>query len=447
METLPKKYGWKPWFWLIGLPFLFELTENLLDHWKGDGNGVIEEIDTPLTAYQVISVMIALLFGAKLLADRNRKFWSRFVFSIAGIALLLLLAEGVARIVYRFSNRALSTVEGYRLSQPAPYRNAPYFSEEFVKESTLKLRWETPPATTLLLPVDFEGKYIHVRNKLRVTTDQPANSVKRILVFGGSTIFCNEVSDSFTVCSYLQRKLNADYPGRYAVYNYGVTSVNTSQELERLKTITLDSNDIVLMYDGVNDVFNTIYQDDPAGTIFSAQKKAYDSNPVFKFFYDMKARFLGHSRLVELLFNPYAKEEPEYLSDVQEMKKMSDFLYQHYLSNVMAARRYCSQSNAAFHHFLQPDLYVKQELTPYENQMLRYFEYPGLRKAFGYGRPQLVRANDEMAQTDSSSTDLSHIFDHTLNDVYLDFCHVAHEGNSLVADEMFKTIVQQQMLK
>ena len=441
-----KKSFWKPTIILLGIPVLCEIAESVLDAWKGDGNGVIDKIDTPLTVYQLISTLLFLLFLAMWFSEKGRKGWSKLTFSVAVLLFLLLIAEGVARVIYNFSDRRMYTVEGFRLSRPAPYADATYFSEEFVKESTQKLQWETPAGTNLILPVDFEGRYIHVRDQLRVTSNQPASCEKRILVFGGSTIFCNEVPDSFTVCSYLQRMVEEKFPGRYCVMNYGVASVNTAQQWERLKMVPVDSNDVVLMYDGVNDIFNTLYSNNPGGTIFQMQKDAYESSGTFRFFYKIMNRFRG-SRLVQLLFDPYTSEAPAHLANGSMLSELGVKLLDQYTGYTAASRDYCYDNGARFHHFLQPDIYIESKWSVYEETMMKYTSYPGARDAFMTGRDLLMKGVVQLNTVDSSSTDLSGIFADSGQEVYLDFCHVAHEGNRIIAAHIFNTLVERKILR
>ena len=55
---------------------------------------------------------------------------------------------------------------------------------------------------------DFDGSYINIEDGHRITTGSTDRREKRILVFGGSTIFCGEVPDSMTVPSRLQTLLD-----------------------------------------------------------------------------------------------------------------------------------------------------------------------------------------------------------------------------------------------
>ncbi|MFM8504327.1 MAG: hypothetical protein ACKOBB_04725, partial [Acidimicrobiaceae bacterium] len=67
---------------------------------------------------------------------------------------------------------------------------------------------------------EFKSADLNVKDGLRVTTDSPANATRKVLIFGGSTVFCSEVPDKYTVASFMQRSLN--YSSRnFRVVNHG----------------------------------------------------------------------------------------------------------------------------------------------------------------------------------------------------------------------------------
>jgi hypothetical protein len=79
--------------------------------------------------------------------------------------------------------------------------------------------------------------------------------------------------------------------------------------------------------------------------------------------------------------------------------------------------------------------------------MFSYFEYPGARNVFTIGRPVLKEAIEQLNGVDSCSSDLSAIFEQEKKEVYLDFCHVAHGGNEIIANNIFKTLEERVILR
>ncbi len=172
------------------------------------------------------------------------------------------------------------------------YVNEPYFSEEFLIESFVQPGgWISPEGTKLIFPQEFHGKFINVdilppvnAPYRRTINDIPAEILKRenkdnfkkILILGGSTTYCGQVPDSYTIASNLAKNLKtAPTQEKYFILNAGVTSANSSQEIERL-TYELDRGlrpDMVIIYDGVNDITQGIYFGDPDGVMFSHNRK------------------------------------------------------------------------------------------------------------------------------------------------------------------------------
>ena len=164
----------------------------------------------------------------------------------------------------------------FRKNKPEPYFDAKYFSDSFIKE------WKEHPGgytrfinTEIIIPNNFKGKYINVENNLRVTKYQPLQYKNTIHVFGGSTIFGGEVPDENTIPSFLQKKLN-DANVIYKVNNYGVSSIIAKQQYERLKnTVEVKNGDIVIFYDGANDILQKIYFGNKDGWIIGEGKKNF----------------------------------------------------------------------------------------------------------------------------------------------------------------------------
>jgi lysophospholipase L1-like esterase len=88
---------------------------------------------------------------------------------------------------------------------------------------------------------------------LRTTTDQPASSARRVLLFGGSTTECIEVGDAQTWPSALQRLLGGAASG-WRVENHGRSATTAANRATALESVAdLGPGDLVVFYVGVND--------------------------------------------------------------------------------------------------------------------------------------------------------------------------------------------------
>ena len=136
---------------------------------------------------------------------------------------------------FRAAIEGYSDDQEFRATQPPPYRGAPILLRRVHRRVVSPAGRLAPlPGTNAILPNDFKGKYFTVENGIRRTTDVPQGATVTIYLFGGSTLYNSEVPDDHTVASYLQRELVEAGFGGYRVVNFGVTSVSTNQQVERL---------------------------------------------------------------------------------------------------------------------------------------------------------------------------------------------------------------------
>ena len=165
-----------------------------------------------------------------------------------------------------------------RLTSPS-YINEPYFSEKFLTESFIQPNgWVTPKNTKLLFPDEFHGKYFNVDkiNPVKSTYRRTINKYKQndnvaiVLLLGGSTVYNSEVPDEFTIASIISEKINASSPNNFLFFNAGVTSVNSLQEVARLKYELAGglNPEIVIVFNGVNDIIQGVYCGNPEGVMF-----------------------------------------------------------------------------------------------------------------------------------------------------------------------------------
>src|SRR5262245_4065653 len=121
---------------------------------------------------------------------RHRPWLRRLLSVVVSVTFAWLLVEAASWCYLRFHPPAGPVGRWeFRSTRPAPYRDADYFSPEFLGESMRCVRLRNPPGTPDLVPGDFRGRFINVADGRRRTTDQPATWDRRVLLFGGSTLF------------------------------------------------------------------------------------------------------------------------------------------------------------------------------------------------------------------------------------------------------------------
>ena len=192
---------------------------------------------------------------------------------------------------------------------------------------------------------DFDGDYINIENGRRVTTDSKGLRQHRVLVFGGSTIFCAEVPDSMTIPSQLQ-KLVLENGYEFDVINYGISGIRIENQFAILKTvIDLGADDTVVFYDGVNDLDRIYtdalaqrYQAPPWRQIGRVANEAENRSWLI--------RYLSPSSYIE---RPGVKQE---FLDSEVRQKVADNRF----AFDKLAREYVGSRGAKFIHILQPNL-------------------------------------------------------------------------------------------
>jgi len=373
--------------------------------------------------------------------------WVGLAISLGTLVGFLAVLEIGARVYVRLVPPLPQTHLEFRRTQPPPYRNAPYFSEAFLAESFAHPGgWSTPPGTRLILPHDWDGTFFHVRDGLRQTTGQPSSFVNTVWMFGGSTVFCSEVPDDLTLPSFLQRDLAARYGDRYRIVNAGTTTVAIVQEVERLRTVAIQPGDLVIFYDGVNDILQRVYYGRDFETIVEHNRRAIEELPLpRRLALAVVRRLSSHSRFAEIVLDPYdADRIPPHLLDAAQREPILARLRDQYRAEILAAREQATARGARFLHFLQPNLLTVEAPSAYERSLLRYTHLSpkGIDLAYRYGYPELREVAAELGR-DGFSVDLSGLLNERQpgEEFYLDTCHVNHRGNEIIAAAIAREVV------
>jgi hypothetical protein len=326
----------------------------------------------------------------------------------------------------------------FRATQPPPYKDADYFGATFLSEAESCVSGRISRVTELN---DFSGRYFNIVDGYRLTTDAPANADRRVLLFGGSTLFGQEVPDRHTIASYLQRMLN-DEGVRWQVRNFGLPGMNAAQQTLILKQVSLKAGDIVAYYHGVNDIYYLVFGGYSEGWVggVPAFRPVQKLSAFHKWLHTWHERLKDYSYTAQVALDIYQRGEPSTVTDVAEMKNVLAHAEAQFRSALVEAEDVSSAAGAVFVHFLQPTAFTRAVLSPYEQVILKnpLQTAPGLELAFQNGYPRLEGVAEELLGKGIEYHDISDAFDERPagSEVYLDFCHVNHEGNRLIARRM-----------
>ena len=351
--------------------------------------------------------------------------------------LITLLFEVIAIYYNRTSaDNVLTDNFEFRLSKPSAYLNSPYFSKNFVSDSMNTAGvFYTPENSRLILVKNYYTDLIKVEGGDRKTYPD-IRGRKKIFIFGGSTIFSAEVPDLFTIPSLLSQYVMENESGSYQIINKGVTSVNTSQQLEYLKTVDIGPDDIVVFYGGVNDIFQGLYFGSPEGTIIGEQRKIDQITKRQKI-----NGILSYSNIYEGLTR-YAAQNfmPDYLKNPDSLNQLSLRVEENYLKYIRLADQHVKSKGARFINILQPNLFTLNSHSKYEEYLKQERILKALKVSFEKGNGVLMGAFGKLKEEGVESYDFSNSLNSKEEDCFLDVCHVTEICNSIVAEKIYESI-------
>lgn len=357
---------------------------------------------------------------------------SLIIIFISIISGLLIVEVGSYIYVKNFSKTYLTKWE-FRKRKPPPYYSADYFSENFINESRYFVRGNLKDVIEL---EDYKGNFFNVLNGFRFTTDTPLSHKKRVLLFGGSTLFSQEVPDKFTIASFLQREL---IQKGIMVKNYGLPGMNSRQQYEILKKTNVNKNDLIIFYHGVNDVYYNVFFGESHGWVngvpaFTPVKKINFLEEMIYKFNDNFGNVLFSPQLLNLVA---LKQQPLSVKSEDELKINSELAVRSFKKYINLSNDLVMEKGGQFINILQPILFGKKFLTKFQSEILAnpYLTASGSEKAFSITYPKLRQiSNSELKDIKFYDfSDILHDDELFENEIWFDFCHINHEGNEYIA--------------
>ena len=265
---------------------------------------------------------------------------------------------------------------------------------------------------------DFDGLYINVEDGRRVTTGSTGLREKRILVFGGSTILCGELPDSMTVTSNLQKILNSD-DLEFDVLNYGISGLRIENQFKILETVRdLNSNDIVVFYDGINDL-NRIFEEGLERRANQTPSRQF--NKIAK---ELEKRSLLFRDISITNYLDGLGVSQAYLAN-----EVGQQITDNWIKFDAMARKYVESKGAKFVHILQPNWLTLESVNNSTKLKKHWSDRKIIQSAF-----------EKSVTPETKIKDLTKIFDDLGTTPFLDWAHVDEVGTAKVAEEMFAVL-------
>ena len=265
---------------------------------------------------------------------------------------------------------------------------------------------------------DFDGAFIKIKDGRRITVGSNGLRQRRVLIFGGSTVFCAEVTDSLTSSSQLQQLILQNNL-EFDVLNYGIPGLRIENQFNILKNVTnLGPGDIVVFYDGVNDLIRVFEEG------LSRHKNQVPWRQLNDFALAVEKRSLIFKRLSISGYVDNIGVTNEFL-DSGAQQHISD----NWLKYEELARELVQNKGADFVHILQPNWLTYKNLGEKKSEDQRFSDMRVIQEIFK-----------------SNASQKSGIVDFTdrlksLNDTpFLDWAHLDEIGNKKIAEEMFAVL-------
>ncbi len=297
------------------------------------------------------------------------------------------------------------------------------------------------PYVDYLPPLNFSGQYVNTdKNFRRTTWNSPRifnKSSTNIFCFGGSTMWGYGSKDNYTIASYLSKNLYAKgYPAK--IINFGVEGYTSTQELARLllELRNGDAPDIVIFYDGYNDIRCAFYDGTIGGPWDLNERKAefnYMNNPMqfiinycYQNSYTIKLIKGGLKKFFGVDFSAMVPDGPGSKIKSEEISK-------EYFGNIRIIQDLGKAYGFKTYFFLQPVLFTKKYISANEKETLRsidaeYANFFNIR--YNYIRSKITLSNA------TNIYYIGDVFDGTNATIYMDAVHTSEDGNRIIANRI-----------
>jgi lysophospholipase L1-like esterase len=331
----------------------------------------------------------------------------------------------------------------------------PYISPDFAAEYVRNDFLETVPGGPLMWEPLRAGRYYNVEAlpptgaHYRHTDNPPPDGrpVVTILLLGASQVYGTEVPDDLTIASLLAKRLDTLDPAHaYVVYNAGVQSVGSLQELWRLQ-YELDHGlrpDWVVLLGGGLDVVRGVYQANPGAP--SAVGRGLIGRLVADYaplnIYRWLSVWLSNRATEQAVRKP-----PAHLADPARMQALIHETEEAYADNQRRMAALAAAHGARFLTALDPNLYTAE--LPHDSADYVYADEicrrhsPGIAEAIRAAWPAMTGALQGVMGEGIRTLNLSTVFRDKTADIFVDCDHFNATGNALIADRLAAAILGQ----
>jgi len=355
------------------------------------------------------------------------------ILRIVMVLIIMLLVLELTSFVAVSTYRAVRTDTDPRTSLSV-YDEQVWAADMFREEvDASEMKYE--PYVAFRRASNYRGKYVNLdKNSHRKTSECGISSDDpiQIFVFGGSTVWGTGARDQATIPSFVSQYLcEKNMPVK--VTNFGESGYTNTQEVIKLQLELRAGNrpDIVIFYDGHNDIF-TSYQSNSPGTLQNRHNRIADFNARNSL--NLRGAVLN-SYTMQIINKLTSKFRNSASAEVYTSRKLKEETALVYLENIRIIR--ALEQEFAFKAFFywQPSIYSKSTVSKEEKQLLSASlgTYPYLDEMHE-DIAKRIRASEEVI-------DLAYVFDDIDHTVFIDEIHISEEGNKIVSEHISEDII------
>lgn len=366
--------------------------------------------------------------------------WLHTGWDMAGVTVLLIIAielaaRGLIAIVDTDPRE-----RDFRLDSDA-YAGAPWVVGYFEEDAKLRAEWNS---YTYWKMAPFDGRYIHINDDGHRQTVLPAEpDGPLVFMFGGSTMWGTGARDAYTIPSRLASVLH--HQGvRANVVNFGEIGYVSTQEVLSLLLELREGNlpDVVVFYDGINDVTSAIHNGFP-GIPHNEYRRRAEFNLLSRYRADdykraFIARWVNNSatvRVIRSVLYRIAPKEQVAAAQRREDPNLVAGVSNAYIKNIEIVQMLAEQYRFTALFYLQPAIFNKTTLSPYEEMQIA--AATPYREFF----ENCYTAISERASHITGFRDISDVLAEREEPSFLDFMHIDEEANGVVADAIARDLI------
>ncbi len=422
--------------------------------WIGTALSADGTIDAPLFR-GLLAVFDLTLIALGIWGLSGRPYPATRTWGFAGITVLLclLLMEFGLRGIRRLAGSSPPDV--HLASRLSIYGGESWAHELFdeLNADILRHRFVADPFRGWRM-VEYEGKWTHANPEgVRATWAPPGrvnSTAAKLWIFGGSTTWGFGARDDQTLPSWVSRL--AHKQGRpLQVTNYGTLAYTLMQEIAHLVQLLKQGErpDLVVFYDGVNDVYASYARGTPGSVIdvLGTLETRRELTPLQQ----VRTGFLrfaqDHSALYQSVTILAAKGSPRPPVsetgagwDEAALLDLAHGIAEHHMECLHLVEQLARAYDFDFLSFWQPVTFTETTLHPEEQTDPRVSD-----EGLGLLHRQVRDRLQELAP--DRLHDVSMALESRSDPVYLDYCHVSEDGNRLLAEIIWESIKDRDSLK